>query len=100
MCIRDRVFGFGEKTGGAAASGGQGGNRGPGAGGRGPGGGGRGGPGGGPGGPMGMGGQSSGHKYTFTLGAQAQNLFNMVPYGTPTSSLSSPRFGQFTTLSN
>jgi hypothetical protein len=48
---------------------------------------------------MGMGGQSSGHRYSFTLGAQAMNLFNMVPYGTPTSSLSSPRFGQFTTLS-
>lgn len=93
-----KVFGFGART-GAAAGGGQGGNRNRGGagGGRGPGGGGRG-PGGG--GPMGMGGgQSSGHKYTFTLGAQASNLFNMVPYGTPTSSLSSPRFGQFTTLS-
>jgi len=92
-----KVFGFGAKTGGAA-SGGQGGgqngrNRNAGGGGRGPGGGGP-----GPGGPMG-GGQSSGHKYTMTIGAQASNLFNMVPYGTPTSSLSSPRFGQFTTLS-
>jgi hypothetical protein len=47
---------------------------------------------------MGMGGGNSGHRYTFTLGAQAMNLFNMVPYGTPTSSLNSPRFGQFTTL--
>lgn len=43
-------------------------------------------------------GASSGHRYTMTLGAQAFNLFNIVPYGTPTSSLSSPRFGQFTTL--
>jgi hypothetical protein len=45
-----------------------------------------------------MGGGSSGHRYTLTIGAQAFNLFNMVPYGTPTSTLSSPRFGQFTTL--
>lgn len=86
-----KVFGFGERTGSAAGQGNGGGSRGgPG----GHGGGGRGGF-----GPMGMGGASSGHRYTFTLGAQAMNLFNMVPYGTPTSSLSSPRFGQFTTLS-
>jgi hypothetical protein len=97
-----KVFGFGERT-GAAASAGQGqggGNRGgPGGGGNrgGGGGGGRGGGGAG-GGPMGMGGSNSGHRYSLTLGAQAMNLFNMVPYGTPTSSLSSPRFGQFTTL--
>ncbi len=45
-----------------------------------------------------MGGGNSGHKYTFTLGAQALNLLNMIPYATPTSTLSSPRFGQFTTL--
>ncbi len=91
-----RVFGFGEKTGGATPSGGNSGNRGRG----GPGGGGRG-PGGGfGGGPMGMGGGGSGHRYTLTLGAQASNLFNMVPYATPTSSLSSPRFGQFTALSS
>ena len=91
-----KVFGFGPKTGAAAAGGGQGG--GPGQGRRGgPGGGGGGG--GRGGGPMGMGGASSGHRYSLTLGAQASNLFNMVPYGTPTSSLSSPRFGQFTTLS-
>ncbi|QHS51902.1 carboxypeptidase-like regulatory domain-containing protein [Edaphobacter sp. 12200R-103] len=85
-----KVFGFGERTGGAAGQGGES---------RGGPGGGRGGRGGGRGGfgPMGMG-ASSGRRYTFTLGAQAMNLFNMVPYGTPTSSLSSPRFGQFTTL--
>ena len=97
-----KVFGFGERT-GPAASGqgqGQGGNRGPGGGrggNRGGGGGGRGG--GFGGGPMGMGGGNSGRRYSLTIGAQALNLFNMVPYGTPTSSLSSPRFGQFTTLS-
>jgi hypothetical protein len=95
-----KVFGFGPKTGAAATSGGdegqnrRGGGGGPGGGNRGGGGGGR----GGGGGPMG-GGSNSGHRYSFTLGAQAMNLFNMVPYGTPTSSLSSPRFGQFTTLS-
>jgi hypothetical protein len=87
-----RVFGFGPKIGGASQSGGgPGGPGGPG----GHGGGHRGGPGGG--GPFGMGG-SSGRRYTFTLGAQASNLFNVIPYGTPTSSLSSPRFGQYTTL--
>jgi hypothetical protein len=90
-----KVFGFGERTGGAATSGGTGQNR---RGGNRGGGGGGGSRGGFAGGPMGMGGASSGHRYSFTLGAQALNLFNMVPYGTPTSSLSSPRFGQFTTL--
>lgn len=97
-----RTFGFGPKIGGAAAaSGGNQGNRGGGGGDRG----GRGGGGRGPGGPafgggpmMGPPGASSGHRYTMVLGAQVFNLFNMVPYGTPTSSLSSPRFGQFTTL--
>lgn len=100
-----KVFGFGPRTGPAAASGGSGqgngGNRGGGGdhggGNRGGGGGNRGG--GMGGGPMGMGGGNSGRRYSFTIGAQALNLFNMVPYGTPTSTLSSPRFGQFTTLS-
>jgi hypothetical protein len=101
-----RIFGFGEKTGGPTPGGsGQGGG-----GGRGPNGGGRGGQ-GGPGGPGGGGGRgggfgggpfggggSSGHRYTMTLGAQISNLFNMVPYATPTSTLTSSRFGQFTTL--
>jgi hypothetical protein len=91
-----RVFGFGPKTGGPAGGGGSNGGSGGGREGRGGGGGaprGGGGPGFGPGGST-----SSGHRYTFTLGAQALNLFNVVPYGTPTSSLSSPRFGEFTTL--
>jgi hypothetical protein len=39
-------------------------------------------------------GSNTGHKYNLTIGAQAQNLFNMVPYGTPVSSLNNPRFGQ------
>jgi len=100
-----RVFGFGERTGSAApggSDGNRGGGRGPGGGGgRGQGGGGRGpgGPGGFGGGPMGFGGGSSGHRYTMTLGAQASNLFNMVPYATPTNSVTSARFGQVTTLS-
>jgi Carboxypeptidase regulatory-like domain len=94
-----RTFGFGPKTevAGGGGQGGQGGNRGgPGRGGPGGGGRGPGGPGGG--GPMGMGGGNSGHRYSVTFGAQAFNVFNVIPYGTPTSSLSSPRFGQFTTL--
>jgi hypothetical protein len=94
-----RVFGFGQKTTAAANSSSQGNNAGgPGSG--------RGGPGaarvGGPGGVRGGFGpalsSNSGHRYTFTLGAQAFNLFNVVNFGTPTSTLSSPRFGEFTTL--
>ncbi|HEU5340668.1 carboxypeptidase-like regulatory domain-containing protein [Edaphobacter sp.] len=86
-----RVFGFGERTGAAARQGGPGGPGGPG-GGRHEGGG------RGFGGGRGGFGGSSGHKYNFTLGAQISNLFNMVPYGTPTAWLSSSRFGQFTSL--
>jgi hypothetical protein len=89
-----KIFGFGPRTGPPPSAGGDSGRRGN-RGSRGGGGGSRGGFGGG---PMGMGGGNSGHRYSFTLGAQAMNLFNMVPYGTPTSSLNSPRFGQFTTL--
>ena len=100
-----RTFGIGPKTESArpATPGGPGGpgggmmgmGGGPGGGG---GGGGRGGPGGGgPGGPGGFG-NASGRKYSLTIGAQAQNLFNEVPYGTPVSTLSSPQFGKFTSL--
>ena len=92
-----RTFGFGRKT-DVAAGGGQGGDRGPGGPGGGPRGGGGRGPGGPGGGPMGMGGGNSGHRYSVTFGAQAFNVFNVIPYGTPTSTLSSPRFGEFTTL--
>jgi hypothetical protein len=65
----------------------------------GPGGGGGGGRGGGPGGgpsggPGGGPGSRSDHRYTLTIGAQAQNLFNEVPYGIPVSTLSNPKFGQ------
>ena len=101
-----RTFGFGARTdsGFRGQSGGPGG--GPGGPGGGPGGprGGRGGGGGGFGGGGGRGGfggglgSNTGHKYNLTIGAQAQNLFNQVPYGTPVSSLSNPRFGQSISL--
>ncbi|MBS1813539.1 MAG: TonB-dependent receptor [Acidobacteria bacterium] len=41
------------------------------------------------------GGGSSNHRYNFNLGAQAFNLFNVVPYGTPQGSLANPdNFGK------
>lgn len=43
-------------------------------------------------------GASSGRKYNLTIGAQASNLFNEVPWGTPVSSLNNPRFGQTVSL--
>ena len=102
-----RTFGFGPKTEAAArrgqGQGGQGGPGGPGGGlsagpgGRGGGGGGRGGGGGG-GGFGGGRGSSTGRKYNLTLGAQASNLFNEIPYGTPVSNLSSAQFGKQITL--
>lgn len=49
----------------------------------------------GSGGPMGMGGGGGTHKYNFNLGAQAFNLFNMVPYSAPQGNLSNrTTFGQ------
>ncbi len=97
-----KTIGFGPKT-ESALKAEQAGNRGPGGpGGGGPARGGRGGPGGGGpggGGPGGFGGGSStGRRYNLNIGALANNLFNNVNYGTPTSTLTSPRFGQFTTL--
>jgi hypothetical protein len=103
-----RTFGFGPKTeaalaaearakqGGPGGPGGPGGLGGPG-GGRGEhGGGGRGFDGGGRGGFGG--GSNTGRKYNLTIGAQAQNLFNQVPYAIPVSSLNNPRFGQSISL--
>jgi hypothetical protein len=102
-----KSFGFGQKAGAVpdAAGGGRGGRNGGGgglggamaSGGRpgGGGGGGRGGPGGG-----GPGGGSSNHKYNFTLGAQATNLFNVVPYASPVGTLTSPNFGKSIQLGN
>ncbi len=89
-----RAFGFGpkiERANGAASGGGPGGPRGmPGFGG---GGGGRGG-----GGPFGGGGASTGRRYTLNLGAQAMNIFNIVPYLPPISTLSNAQFGRYTSL--
>ncbi len=73
----------------------------PGGGGPPPGGGG-GGRGGGPGGggpPPGMfGGVNSGKKYNLTLMVSARNLLNHANYSAPNSDLSSPLFGQYTSL--
>ncbi len=44
-------------------------------------------------------GSNTGHKYNLTIGAQAFNLFNQVPYGNPIGTLSNPQFGKTTTLS-
>ena len=97
-----RTFGFGPKlesaTAASASGGGGGGRRGGGPGGM-PGMGGGGGGGRGGGGPMG--GQSStytGRRFNLNLGAQAQNLFNVVPYSIPVGTLSSTQFGRFTSL--
>jgi hypothetical protein len=94
-----RAFSIGPKTAAALAAAQPGAPGGPGAfggmGGR-PGGGsgGRGGGFGGPGGPGGFG-SASDRKYTLTIGAQAQNLFNQVPYGTPVSTWIDPTNTQF-----
>ena len=92
-----KTFGFGEsRTPGAGQGGPDGGSRGGG-----PPGSGRGGPGGGSrgGGPGGFGGgASSGKRYNLTLGAQAQNLFNIADRATPVGVLTSPLFGTSTQL--
>ena len=109
-----RTWGFGPKTEAAAAAaaraaaggGGPGGGAFGGGGGPGGGGGGgaRGGGGGGGGGARGGGGggggrgANTGRKYNLTLGAAAQNLFNEIPYGNPTSTLTSSKFGIPTSL--
>jgi Carboxypeptidase regulatory-like domain len=113
-----RTWGFGPKTEAslaaaarAAAQGGGGpggpGGLGGGQGGPGGGGGGRGGGGGGFGGGGGGGrgggggggrGANTGRKYNLTIGAQAQNLFNEIPYGPPVGSLTNANFGQTISL--
>jgi hypothetical protein len=93
----NKVFGFGEKTGAAAGPNGgrrqqqQGGMMPPPGGGGGGGGRGQGGP-GGAGGPFG--GASSGHKYTVNFAIQANNLLNVVNYGSPVGTVTSPQFGR------
>ncbi len=92
-----KTFGFGEKRAAATPDNGGRGNGGPPGGGRG---GGRG-PGGGPGGPGGPGGgANSGRRYNMTLGAQAQNLFNVADRNVPVGVLTSPLFGQSTQLAD
>ena len=87
-----RSWGFGEKaTSGAAPAGGRGG--------RGGGGFGPGIPGGGRPGGFG-GGDTSGNKYTLTLGLYARNILNTVNPGTPEGNLLSPRFDQSTSLAS
>jgi hypothetical protein len=100
-----RAFGVGPKRGESAAS--NGGPGGPGGGSRGgfggPGGHDHGGFGGGMmGGGPGMfgGGGASDRKYAITFSAQALNLFNNINYGQPIGTVSSPRFGQSTSLAN
>jgi hypothetical protein len=112
-----RTFGFGPKTDAAANTRGQNGQNGQGGpgggglgagpnggggggGGRGGGGGFGGGGGGGRGGGGGGGGRlgsNTGRKYNLTLGAQAFNLFNEIPYASPGSTLNAS-FGKTTKL--
>jgi len=82
---------------GPAKGAGGGGGRGPGfgGGGRGPGGGGP--P---PGGGFFGGGDTSGKKYTVTLGLYVRNIFNTVNPGLPESDLLSPRFGETLALAS
>jgi len=58
-------------------------------------------PGGGPGGggpPPGMFGAASGKKYNLTLSLQGRNILNHPNYGVPNGNLSSPYFGESTSL--
>jgi uncharacterized membrane protein YgcG len=90
-----KTFGFGERTGPRPdRQQGQGGGNRPPPGAGGPGGGGRGGGGGG----FGGGGASSGRRYNLSIGAQAQNIFNIVDRSVPVGTLTSPSFGTSTTL--
>ena len=102
-----RTFGFGPRLNAdAPARGSGGGSRGGAAGvpgmGGGPGGGGGGGGRGGGSGGGGFGGGSSGQRYNVTFGAQAQNVFNMIPYAAPsaggTNVLTSTQFNKLTQL--
>ena len=106
-----RTWAWGEKTapnGMPNGMGGPGGPGGPGGGGPpGGGGGGRGGPGGGggfgggmggPGGPGGFGGGMAGKKYSLTASVNSRNIFNVVNLAAPNGTLTSPFFGQSTSL--
>jgi hypothetical protein len=93
-----RTWGFGEKK-GAAGPAGMGGMP-PGGGFGGGGGGPRGGGGPGGGGPGGMmfGGPAGSKRFNLTLSANARNAINHVNLGQPSGNLSSPFFGQSTSL--
>jgi hypothetical protein len=97
-----RAWGFGESTAANPNQARRGGGGGPGGGGRGGGfGGGR--PGGGgppPGGGLFGGGDTSGKKYTLTLGLYVRNIFNTVNQGLPEGDLLSPRFGETLALAS
>jgi hypothetical protein len=45
-----------------------------------------------------FGGATSGKKYNLTLTASARNLLNHANYAAPSGDLSSPLFGQYTSL--
>ena len=45
-----------------------------------------------------FGGDSSGQRYSLTLGISARNIFNNVNEGTPVGVISSPIFGQANSL--
>jgi hypothetical protein len=101
-----KTIGFGPERGRSGNQGGRG-QGGPGQGGDmhgGPGGGrgglGPGGLGGIRGGMMGMGGGGTNRRYNLTLSVNARNLFNNVNYAPPVSSLGSPQFGNFYTITN
>lgn len=105
-----KTIGLGSQLETAAANkapeGGQGEQHGPRAGGGGPGGHGGGREGGGGGGPRGGGGPMGGifnqdkssQRYNLTFSANARNVFNHVNPGAPVGNLSSPQFGQSTSL--
>ena len=89
-----KTIGFGKKSQSNAAAGG--GQMGGGTFGRGPGG-----PGGGRGGRGGGGfggGESSGQRYSLTLAVSARNIFNNVNAGAPIGIITSPIFGEVTSL--
>lgn len=89
-----KTFGFGKKTPANAAAGG--GQMGGGTFGRGPGGGGGGR--GSRGGGMFGGGENAGQRYNLTLAVSARNIFNHVNAGAPIGVISSPIFGEATSL--
>ena len=52
------------------------------------------------GGMMGMGGGSTNRRYNLTLSVNARNLFNNVNFAPPVSSLGSPQFGNFNSITS